>query len=65
MGCVSEGLALVIVRFISDHPNVLVKCNPNPAMYEYCQQHYEIAWSSGTKQFSEYAAAPCRVSFER
>lgn len=60
--CVSEALELAIARFLSEHPDALVKCNPTPALYEYCQEHYEIAWNSGTKQFSEYAAAPCTDS---
>ena len=61
MNCVSEGLEVGIVRFISEHPSVLVKCNPSPALYEYCQEHYEISWNSNTKNFSEYAATPCSI----
>ena len=53
-----RGIRSSIARFLSEHPDALVKCNTTPALYEYCQEHYEIAWNSGTKQFSEYTAAP-------
>ena len=50
---------IALVQYIKDHPAVFRECNPNPALYEYCQQHYEIAWDSETKQFSEYKATEC------
>ena len=50
---------IALVQYIKDHPAVFRECNPNPALYEYCQQHYEIAWDSETKQFLEYKATEC------